>query len=191
MSINPLQPINKLFGFGTKGASAQQAWIDNGGPQNQARIAAAVMKAESGCDNHADNKICCVCAMQVNVKAHPQYKADDLKSNLDTCMKAAVAIWNEQGWAAWQSYTSGAYKKYLGSDCEVKNAYKASFGSTVGGHAITGGMPPSDVVPGLSVLGDIANFFHLLTQASTWLRVGKVMLGVLLFAIVIYMLLKG
>lgn len=167
-----------------------QLWTENGGSPAEATIAAAIAIAESNrgkgctngkcsCNNNVDNKTCCACLWQVNYLAHPQYDKKKLLSDPNYCAKAAVAIKSGQGWGAWQTFTEGTYKKFLGQDCNV---------TTDPGLGASTAAAVSNITDPLQA---IANFFYQLGQASTWFRVGKVLLGAILLIAVMYMLIKG
>lgn len=155
--------------------SVQGLWVAMGGPSSEKETASAVAIAESHCDNNADNNVCCACIMQVNYKAHTQYDRAKLKSDAGYCMQAAVEIWHSQGWGAWQTYTNGAYKSHLGKDCTVGVDEPISTATS----AIT------------DPLQAVASFLRMLTQASTWFRVGKVVLGAIILLVVFYLLIRG
>lgn len=97
---------------------------------NDAIIAGAVGMAESSGNTHAINYIPCVGIWQINIKAHPQYTIDQLYDPAQNA-KAAHAVWQSQGWAAWSTYTSGTYKRYM--PAAQKAAGTAADIGTIGG----------------------------------------------------------
>jgi len=58
---------------------------------------------------------------QINLKAHPEYTAEELKDP-QTNANAAFAVYNEQGWGAWSTYNSGAYEAYLQNSSTTQTA---------------------------------------------------------------------
>lgn len=109
----------------------EELWIEAKGPANDAAVAAAVARAESGGDPtqvdntaypdrpyyHAPGKGALpeysVGLWQINVLAHPSYSPTDLL-NPRINAAAAVAISNSGAdFGRWTTYTDGAYKAYL------------------------------------------------------------------------------
>lgn len=58
---------------------------------------------------------------QINIKAHPEFAAYDL-TNPQANADAAYAVWKKQGLNAWTTYTTGAYKSFLGAVGSVGSA---------------------------------------------------------------------
>lgn len=93
-------------------------WIRNGGPPAQAATAAAVAMAESGgrmnATDHDSNGSTDYGLWQIN-SVHG-YNSQRLLSDADYNAQAAVAVWKSSGWGAWTTYTSGAYRQFLGTN---------------------------------------------------------------------------
>lgn len=49
---------------------------------------------------------------QIHTPAHPQYSQQQLVGNLNYSAAAAVQVYKEQGFGAWTTYKTGAYKKF-------------------------------------------------------------------------------
>lgn len=88
---------------------------------NDAIIAGAVGMAESGGNPDAINYVPCVGIWQINVKAHPMYTVEAMRDPAKNAA-AAYAIWKVQGWHAWTTYTSGAYKTYMPAAAKAAGA---------------------------------------------------------------------
>lgn len=147
---------------------------------NDAAIAGAVGMAESSGNTHAINYVPCVGIWQINVKAHPQYTISQMYDPAANA-KAARAIWQSQGWAAWSTYTSGAYKKYLPA------AQKAAGGTTAGIGDIGGPVNPIHI--GNAIGGGIKDYKAItkilddLQNPGMWKRVLLVIIGIVLILI--------
>lgn len=147
------------------------------------RTAAAIALAESGgnarAKHHNTNGTDDIGLMQVN-SVH--LRPGGLLSGMDVTqlenpyvnVAAARKIRETQGWRAWTTYNSGAYKRFLGQNPVI--------------HVAAGETP--DQTPGLNVkdatdaitapVDAVADFVGLLGQSDTWFRVGKVAFGGLL-----------
>ncbi len=84
-----------------------------------ARVAMAVMQAESGCRASADNTGLNRNGsndkglMQINSVHVPHLIGDNERFNPEANIRAAYAIYSGGGWSAWSAYTNGSYAKYL------------------------------------------------------------------------------
>lgn len=98
----------------------QQLWVQNGGPAAVAPLMAAIALAESGGHpqsvNATDNNGTQTSwgLWQISNGTHNQPVANILDPNVNA--QAAVAKYRSQGLGAWGTYTSGAYKQYLGGN---------------------------------------------------------------------------
>jgi len=90
--------------------------------------------AESGGNVGAQNPSGAAGLWQILPSAHPQYDVNRLLSDPLYNAQAAVAIEKSQGLSAWTTYTSGAYKQYLGKP-DLISGYG---GTRPGGGAATG-----------------------------------------------------
>lgn len=91
----------------------------------------AIAMAESSNRTDVVNPIGCVGLWQINqpvqVKDHPTWTVAYLQNPLNNAM-AAKTIYTSQGLSAWETYTNGAYKKYLTSSSSgSSNAADASY----------------------------------------------------------------
>jgi len=116
--------------------SLAQLWIAAGGPKQVAPIMAAIATAESGGRINAQHKNTNGSVdyglWQIN-SVHSMYDPAKLMSNPLYNARAAVAIYNSQGLGAWTTYTSGAYKKYLGSPATISGDGGGGGGGFIGG----------------------------------------------------------
>lgn len=111
-------------------AQLEEVWIRGGGSPDAADVAAAVAQAESGGCQYAlagptDIRPVKACVWtrtngenscgfwQINLRAHPQYRAPTIFEQ-DVNASAAVAISSDgTAWEPWTTYRTGAYRKYL------------------------------------------------------------------------------
>jgi len=87
-------------------------WIKAGGPKTMAPLMAAIALAESSGNPSAHNASGASGLWQI-LGAPTGWTGSTDWYNPQTNARAAVAKYHTQGLAAWQSYTSGAYRKYL------------------------------------------------------------------------------
>jgi hypothetical protein len=142
------------------------------------RVATAITLAESrgrvdathrNSDGSTDHGL-----MQINDKAHPGYDTHKLDSDPVYNIEAGHTIWREAGgkFTPWTTYTSGAYKLWLGHDATVTADKRTLLNP---GDALSAA---GDVVGGVGDgLTSIGHVFGALLNPSTWLRVGKGALG--------------
>lgn len=149
---------------------------------NDAIIAGAVGMAESSGNTHAINYVPCVGVWQINVRAHPQYTIEQMYDPAQNA-KAARAVWQSQGWAAWTTYTSGAYKRYM--PAAVKAAGSASGNITLGGvgGAVAGGAGGLVGAASGSNLSMINKAAASLMDPRMWLRILYVIVGIVMIMI--------
>lgn len=105
--------------------SAYMAWINAGGPPNEAAVAASVASAESGSGTNLfnpqdTNGLPSSGAWQINGANWGQWgiprdgsRFSPLTQDLSTNAQAAVAVWRHQGWGAWGTYNNGAWKHFF------------------------------------------------------------------------------
>lgn len=87
-------------------------WISEGGNPHTADLASAVSMAESGGDTKAGNS-CCHGMYQFNVEVGVTSMQCAL-SPVCATRKAISMSKNGQDWSAWEAYTNGAYRQFLG-----------------------------------------------------------------------------
>jgi len=151
--------------------------------------AVAVALAESSGRTDVVNSIgCCVGLWQINVKAHKQYTAAQMKDP-DANAKAAYAISSGgTNWKPWEAYTNGAYLLYK----PTAKAAVSSIGDLAGGTTDWGGgdfegAPPDNPLIPDSIenfgrgLADIAGFpakvLAWISDRNNMIRVAKVAVG--------------
>lgn len=156
---------------------------------------AAIAMAESSGRTDVVNSIGCVGLWQINqpvhVKKHPTWTVKYLQDPANNA-RAAKTIAGSQGLSAWEAYTG---PDGVGSDGPWKEYYKGGSSTSatqVGsqwydpfGIIPNGGSGLTDLVPGASELGQIADTLtHAAQWISTpynWVRIGYVLGGGILF----------
>ena len=141
---------------------------------SQLDVAMGVVWAESRADNHAKN-YCCTCLFQVH-KVHAAgaglSEAEFVKKLEDDpqyCVEQACRVYAEQGWGAWETYTNGSYRKYLGKDADITLS-KGTLTGTVGDVAST-------------VTDPFKDFFSFILSPDTWFRIAKTGFGAFILAV--------
>ena len=111
---------------------------------------------------------------QINSKAHPDVSVS-CAHNAECAARAALRIsGGGHNFAPWTTYKSGAYKAYLGKNYELTNKAGDTAASVDNPH---GSNPLSGLDGIASALGTLVGFIKGLFEASTWLRIGKVVAG--------------
>lgn len=162
---------------------------------------AAIAMAESSGRTDVVNSIGCVGLWQINqpvhVGSHPTWTVSWLKDPAHNA-QAAKAIYDSQGYAAWESYTGpdgtgsdGPWQRYAdGSD------------TSGGGTADAGQADFLEKIPGVSDVMQVASEVGRIAQATAkaanwisdplnWLRIGYVAAGGVLLALGVTMAVKG
>lgn len=137
-------------------------------------IAGAIAEAESSGRTDVVNFVPCVGLWQINIRAHPQYTMQAMKDPAQNA-SAAYAIFRSEGWQAWSTYTSGAYKRYLG---------KAAASASATDHIDLGKIP--GVGPAIAVvsnLGKINTALDSIMDPTTWRRIAFMLVGVIMIMI--------
>src|SRR5215469_1537542 len=120
---------------GSTPSSLAALWIQAGGDPRVANTMAAIAMAESGGQVSAQNPSGAAGLWQILPSAHPQYNVSELLSDPLYNAQAAVAVYNSQGFNAWSTYTSGAYRQFLGRS----NVIKGYGGTRPGGQPVGSG----------------------------------------------------
>lgn len=102
--------------------------------------------------------------LQVN-SIHTQFDPKKLLSDPVYTAKAGHDIYLTQGWAAWSTWKSGAYKSHLGQNKTI------SLGNATGVDAVVQKTVTADPMAQLSAL------LSTITSREFWVRFGKVILG--------------
>jgi hypothetical protein len=179
-------------------------WIKEGGPKAEAKIAAAIALAESGGVPTAKNP-----EGPEHAEGLWQIKGQDVAGNPfnpEVSAANAVAKWRAAGgFTPWTTFTSGAYKQYLGGE---------SGGGGFLGNFLPG--PNEGIGEFLGTFGQgenikktitepvreatkeaeegidaVPKFLKAITTPSTWLRLAEGLGGIVLFMIGLKTLTKG
>lgn len=135
--------------------------------------AKAVAMAESGGDPSIFNGTCCTGLMQVHdvhagILGSPTdvQKFREWLKDPENNARAAYAVYKKQGWSAWEAFTNGSYRKFLGvgKNDPLITTKKGTFSGTV-----------NDAVD--SALGPVDEIAAFLLNPASWARVGKGALG--------------
>lgn len=153
-------------------------------------VMVAIAGAESSYREDADNGVAAG-LWGINYHAHPQWSARELYDP-NTNAQAAGSILHSQGLGAWVSYTSGAYRQYLGTArTAVSQASRDIGGGPVGatvsavGTAASAAWTAATAVP--RFLGDLGS---LLFTEKGWMRLLKLFAGITLGIIALHSLFK-
>lgn len=142
------------------------------------RTARGVIQCESGGDPKAYNDQPCggsdhavglmqICTIHAGTKGIPKTNAREWLEDPANNVKAGREVWRSQGWAAW-----ACPKVETNWDPEITVKKGSAYGAI------------ADVVdPMVAPFERVAEFFGFLTQASTWLRIGKVIIGAVLLGV--------
>lgn len=155
----------------------QQYLISAGFSPSEAVIGSAIGMAESSRNTDAINWVPCVGFMQVNAKAHPQWTVEQLRDPAINA-RVAYAVYKSQGWKAWTTYTSGAYKKYMGAATAA-----AGSGGTVAalpGNPIQVG---KDIGTGVKTLDQLNTLAGQVDNPGLWKRVLYILVGIVMVGI--------
>lgn len=159
---------------------------------DQTQLAVAIALAESSGNEDADNGIAAG-LWQINYHAHPQWTAEQLYDP-KTNAHAARVVLASQGWSAWTTYQTGAYKQFMST---ARNAAlhpeaptgdgDVAVGAVAGavGSVASGAWSALTAVP--RFLGDLASLFF---TEHGWIRLLKIFAGVTIGVIAIHSLFK-
>jgi hypothetical protein len=194
-----IPPLLKNVNPGCRGLAFTQKQIfdalENVGVySDQANIGAAIAMAESqgvkNCQHLNSDGSIDRGPFAINSKWHPEVP-DSCAYSLSCSAQAAREIAGggkggavkDVDWSPWTTYKSGAYKEYLQN-------YKTSYPGKSTGQKVASG-PVGDAVASVTdPLASLVGTLGILFQASTWFRVGKVLLGAVFLIIVAYQLLR-
>jgi Lysozyme like domain len=107
----------------------EELWAAAGGAQKDAPLMASIALAESGGSPTAHNPSGATGLWQILLPVNANYVPGGAANATNPLAnaKAAVAILRSQGPKAWETYTSGAYKRYLPSGGESLISTAAKF----------------------------------------------------------------
>lgn len=137
-------------------------------------ICVAVCHAESGCRtdvvNSANkNGTRDYGLMQIN-SSHSQLLASGNWQNPADNLRMAYAVFQAQGWHAWSTYNSGAYKPFLGAGLAASGA-----------PALSVPVQPAGLTSGVGdAFSGIADFASTVTDPHTYLRAAVFLAGLFL-----------
>lgn len=155
-----------------------------GWPVDLAPTAAAVSMAESGGDQDVVNPSPCspqgdhavglmqVCTVNAGIAGFSRDR-DTFKrqmQNYANNAKAGYAIYQSQGWGAWSTYTSGAYRSHMGQDPLLTTDRNTLLNDPLGAVSDT-------VNAAESAAKSVAKIVAALFDPSTYFRLGKGILG--------------
>lgn len=137
-------------------------------------ICVAVCHAESGCrtdvvNNDNANGTRDYGLMQIN-SSHAQLLSSGNWQNPGDNMRMAYAVFQSQGWRAWSTYNSGAYKPFLVAGLAASGAPALNDAAQPAGLASSVG----DAFSGIS------DFAHTVTDPHTYLRAALFVAGLFL-----------
>jgi hypothetical protein len=179
-------PVDDLLGKDQKvKLSDLLAKHDWGSPNSEMnRRARGVIQCESKGDTDAYNDAPCgkgenavglmqVCTIHRGTRGIPKDKdkAVEYLKNADNNVRVGREIWKSQGWGAW---ACPVVETDWNPEITVK---KGTLTGTVSDKV------DAVVDPLVKPFETVAEFFGLLAQSSTWLRVGKVLLGAALLGV--------
>jgi hypothetical protein len=146
------------------------------------RIAVAVALAESSGRTDVVNYLGCVGLWQIYQRMHPKWSTAQLKNPAINAQAAYEISSGGKSWAAWTTYTSGGYKRFMSR----ANAAAGSAGSAPNPSDATTAIP--GFIPGADTANAVGHAVSVLSNRQTWLRVGEVALGVLLVFLALFWL---
>lgn len=167
-------------------AQLEQYWIAAGGPSAVAPTMAAIAMAESSGSNVIQQGQPYATTgwglWQITPgNSVPSAGTDQALLDPANNARAAVAKYNSQGLGAWTTYTSGAFRQYLGG------APAASSGSASPTGATLTSFIPTSWWSHIPVIGGAISFAQAIGQTvmnpGWWRRIGVGMAGVLLMLI--------
>lgn len=126
------QQFRSMLGSGQ--VTLSQLWINAGGSPQLANTMAAIAMAESGGNPNAQNPSGASGLWQILMPANAGYVHGNVFDPFVNA-QAAVAIEKAQGLNAWTTYTSGAYRQFLGS----ASRFEVNYGGPNGGRVRPGG----------------------------------------------------
>lgn len=208
--VNPNAKIPEVGGFGSSQKNAKN--LIHFGPEELAsigglnhcwksaselEIAVAIALAESAgntnAENHNTNGTVDRGLWQVNSVHGFTGNLFDPAYNV----LAACSVYKSQGWGAWSTYKSGAYKQYLPQAKKgVAEYLKTGATENVEGLLEPFGGPHSEgalegaAKAALSWTTDLGKILGFLLTSSGWLRIGKVLVGTILLLIALDQLSK-
>jgi hypothetical protein len=176
-------------------------WVKAGGKKALASTMAAIALAESGGNASSVNP-----EGPEHAEGLWQIKGQLVGGNIfnpEVNAANAVAKYNSQGLGAWVTYTSGAYKKYLGSGSTLASKAEGAANDLLGAVFGPGGKLGAEgaekalepvVEAGGGVVSTeegVVGFLKSLTEPSTWLRVAEGVGGIVLFMVGLKTLTRG
>jgi hypothetical protein len=151
------------------------------GKSGNSNIMAAIAMAESGGDPAAHNSLDCRGLWQIN---YPVWQSDPAIAKLDLYKPkdnatAAQHVYEKQGYQAWTTYTSGAYKKYVRNPSVVEmagaqaNFWAGKWNGSAVGNVVSSVTGSNGITSGVGTAVNSA-----LSGATTWLNSALLTTGV-------------
>jgi hypothetical protein len=148
--FSPTHPYQPLAQYNY--AELEGLWIIAGGSSASAPTAAAIALAESQGNPTITNGPYVAGLWQINTApdAHPEYTVSQMQSPLANAVAAIKVSNNGSDWTPWQTYTSGAYLKYLQGGVEPVTtnslgtmSFTPAQQATIHSYALQGSLPPN------------------------------------------------
>lgn len=168
----------------------------------------AIVLAESGgdpkrvntsapCSRNGDRaiglmQICTVNGSMLRVLGAPQERAklEEWLKDPTNNVRAGFLIHKAQGKGAWEVWTKGTYRQFLNAPDPdiVVNPSNAAINPGDAGSFIDAVNPLKGIDLLASAVSDISKLFSQLFSSATWLRIGKVYLGLVIATIALWKL---
>lgn len=152
--------------------------------------ATSVAIAESGGDTAVVSSTgCCYGLMQINVRKHTQWTAEQMRDPVQNT-KAAYTLWKESGWRPWDSSRLGQFAWRLRADAAVQKFLASNpkeILPNVGGQVADTLVPGRGSESAITSLGNAVQFF---TVGRNWGRIGMIGLGGILLIVALAQLSK-
>jgi hypothetical protein len=177
----------------------RQVLREAGCPAGKLNVATAICIAESGGNAAAVNvntdsfKSKDVGLSQVNLHYHPEYTETEMKEPRANARAMGKISNNWTDFRPWATYTSGKYIAFLGQDRKVTNAADSVGPGEPAGtlEQITGAAKETASDLSLGNIADgVASVVKALFDPSTYLRLGKGFIGLVLILLAVGALLK-
>jgi lysozyme-like protein len=176
-------------------------WIQAGGSAATAAVAAAVALAESSGNkdvtSHNPDGGTNVGLWQLDTPGGKGagYSVAQLQDPIINAKAAIAGSNNGQNWSAWETYVTGAYRRFLSNAApsNVPELGSAASSTPTTSSGSSGGI--GDIFSWLTSIPntfkDVFTLFHNLISPSFWLRVGAFFTGAALLVVGIYVMMKA
>lgn len=139
--------------------------------------AAAIAEAESSGNPDVVNSIGCVGLWQINQPAWASkgWSVAWLQVPANNAA-AAYIVYQAQGWQAWTTYTSGAYKQYMSGASSASTDQPTSDNGPLPSY-IPGSQTVNNTV---NTVNSVAELVSKLSQPQTWKQILYILVGIIL-----------